>query len=84
MPETIHRARVAELIVTRIDGRRRGSGYRVSAEAVLTAAHVIDGAVSVQVRFEPDLAAEWSTTAVSWWTDPRLGHRGRVNLAREG
>jgi Trypsin-like peptidase domain len=72
MSESISRARVAELIVTYADGRRRGSGYRVTAEAVLTAAHVVEGALSVQVRFEPDLPGEWSTRAVSWWIDPDL------------
>jgi hypothetical protein len=70
MGESISRARVAELIVTHVEGRGRGSGYRVTTEAVLTAAHVLEGALSVRVRFEPDLPGEWSTTAVSWWADP--------------
>lgn len=65
------RARVAELIVTGSDGRRRGSGYRVTRDAVLTAAHVVEDAVSVEVRFEPDLPGQWVTAAVSWWADPR-------------
>lgn len=63
------RARVAELIVTHDGGRRRGSGYRVGADAVLTAAHVLLDAVSVTVRFAPDLPGEWSTAATDWWVD---------------
>jgi tetratricopeptide (TPR) repeat protein len=70
MGEALNRARVAELIVTHAQGRRRGSGYRVTTEAVLTAAHLLEGALSVRVRFEPDLAGEWATTAISWWADP--------------
>lgn len=62
---------MAELIVTGPGGRRRGSGYRVTRDAVLTAAHVVEGAESVQVRFEPDLAGEWTTAAVSWAADAR-------------
>jgi hypothetical protein len=47
----LDRARVAELIVTHPGGRRRGSGYRVTANAVLTAAHVLADASDVRVRF---------------------------------
>ncbi|MBV9312418.1 MAG: NACHT domain-containing protein [Pseudonocardia sp.] len=67
--DALDRARVAELIVTGAEGRRRGSGYRVSAGAVLTAAHVVEAARSVQLRFEPDLPGEWMTASVSWWAD---------------
>src|SRR5262249_7162088 len=66
---SLDRARVAELLVTCAEGRRRGSGYRVTGDAVLTAAHVLKGAVSVDVRFEPDLPGEWTATAVSWSAD---------------
>jgi hypothetical protein len=65
------RGRVAQLIVTHPGGRRRGSGYRVTGESVLTAAHLVEGAGAVRVRFEPDLPGEWTTDAVSWWADPR-------------
>ncbi len=52
---------VAELIVTRADGSRcRGSGYRTSADTVLTAAHVVDGSATVLVRFDADLPTQWS------------------------
>src|SRR5262249_31602867 len=45
--------RVAELLVSTVQGRqRRGSGYRVNARVVLTAAHVVQDAASVVVRFE--------------------------------
>ncbi|MFD0072157.1 trypsin-like peptidase domain-containing protein [Streptomyces sp. NPDC127166] len=66
----LDRARVAEVIVTHQGGRRRGTGYRVTATSVLTAAHVIEDAVSVQVRFETDLPTEWSASVGSWWADP--------------
>ncbi|MET7567615.1 trypsin-like peptidase domain-containing protein [Streptomyces sp. NPDC005492] len=67
--EGLDRARVAELVVTHANGRRRGSGYRVNGEAVLTAAHVLEDAVSVRVRFEPDLPGEWTADALSWSAD---------------
>lgn len=63
------RSRVAELLVTRGATRSRGSGYRVAGHTVLTAAHVVSGADSVQVRFEPDLPDEWSVTTTDWWLD---------------
>ncbi|MEO7196698.1 MAG: trypsin-like peptidase domain-containing protein [Pseudonocardiaceae bacterium] len=68
----IESGQVAEIIVT-LDGAqgRRGSGYRVGPTAVLTAAHVVDAAVSVRVRFDADLPGEWVTEAISCWTDPR-------------
>ncbi|WP_439661324.1 trypsin-like peptidase domain-containing protein [Lentzea sp. HUAS TT2] len=66
----LDRSRVAELIVARDGGRQRGSGYRVRTDAVLTAAHVVDGASSVRIRFEPDLPGERIVDAVSWWADP--------------
>jgi len=64
----LRRERVAELLVSGSEPRR-GSGYRVTATAVLTAAHVVDGAESVRVRFEADLPGEWTADAVSWWCD---------------
>ncbi|MGH3852695.1 MAG: trypsin-like peptidase domain-containing protein [Pseudonocardiaceae bacterium] len=63
---------VAKIIVTLDGGSRwRGSGYRVGPTAVLTASHVVDGAVSVRVRFDDGLPGEWMTEAISCWTDPR-------------
>ena len=51
----LDRSRVAELIVDAgLKSARRGSGYLVSSAVVLTAAHVVRGAVSVLVRFNAD------------------------------
>ncbi|MBV7698248.1 trypsin-like peptidase domain-containing protein [Streptomyces sp. TRM70350] len=56
-------ARVAEILVAARPGRR-GSGYRVTSECVLTAAHVVAGpADSVRVRFDADRPGEWSADA---------------------
>lgn len=65
----LDRARVAQLVVTRGGERSRGSGYRVRADAVLTAAHVVDGADSVRIRFGPGLDDEWTVETTSWWMD---------------
>jgi Trypsin-like peptidase domain len=52
---------VAEVIVTTADGEQvRGSGYRVSGAAVLTAAHVVRAAESVSLRFNARQRDEWS------------------------
>jgi hypothetical protein len=63
------RDRVAELIVTHAHGRSRGSGYRINATEVLTAAHVLQDATEVRVRFSPDLPDEQTVMAVSWRAD---------------
>lgn len=69
MASGLERARVAELIVTTRGGsRRRGSGYRVTADRVLTAGHVLDDAETVDVRFEPDLPGKWTARATGWTT----------------
>ena len=56
--------RVAE-VIARGEGRAalRGSGYLVADRYVLTAAHVIDGASEINVRFDADLPTEWSAPA---------------------
>src|SRR5215211_4342295 len=66
--------RVAELIVTPVQqGRgRRGSGYRVSTSAVLTAAHVVRDAALVRVRFNADQPNEWMTEGTVAWADPTV------------
>ncbi|MFD4641112.1 trypsin-like peptidase domain-containing protein [Lentzea sp. NPDC058436] len=66
----LDRLRVAQLIVTRAGEGSRGSGYRIRSGAVLTAAHVVDGADSVTVKFAPGLPEEWTVPATSWWSDP--------------
>ena len=76
---------VAEIIVT-LDGGsgRRGSGYRVGLASVLTAVHVVESAVAVQVRFDADLAGEWTAEVLSCWADPR-GDLAVLTIApREG
>ncbi|MER7396509.1 NACHT domain-containing protein [Streptomyces sp. NPDC000151] len=51
-PEGLQPGRAVQIITSRRAGAgRRGSGYRVSAGVVLTAAHVVGDATSVQVRF---------------------------------
>jgi tetratricopeptide (TPR) repeat protein len=63
--------RVAEVIATDADGAgRRGSGYLVTGWLVLTAAHVLAGAVRVRVRFDADRPGEWSAAAEPAWSDP--------------
>lgn len=59
-------ARVAEILVTAPAGQpgRRGSGYRVGARCVLTAAHVVGGpGTVVHVRFDADRPGEWTARA---------------------
>ncbi|MEV5278342.1 trypsin-like peptidase domain-containing protein [Streptomyces sp. NPDC052811] len=63
--------RIAEIIVATGDGRRRGSGYRISDGAVLTAAHVVAGAAAVRVRCDADRPGEWSAPAAVVWADER-------------
>jgi Trypsin-like peptidase domain len=68
--------RVAELLVTPAQPGpgRRGSGYRVSASAVLTAAHVVRDADRVWVRFNADRPGEWLTEGTVKWSnsDPMI------------
>jgi trypsin-like peptidase len=66
----VERDRVAELIVETRGGGQRGSGYRVIAGTVLTAAHVVMDAVSVGVRFNADLPDEWTASATVECADP--------------
>ncbi|MEU6841133.1 trypsin-like peptidase domain-containing protein [Streptomyces sp. NPDC046716] len=63
--------RIAEIIVSTSDGGRRGSGYRVSDGAVLTAAHVVNGAVEVRVRCDADRPGQWAAPAAVAWQDDR-------------
>ncbi len=66
--------RVAELLVTPAQPGpgRRGSGYRVSESAVLTAAHVVRDAARVRVRFNADRPGEWLTDGRVDWADPEI------------
>src|ERR1039457_1804695 len=66
------RDRIAEIIVRTDDGRPdgRGSGYRVTDGAVLTAAHVVAGTGHIWVRFNADLPGESSVPAQVLVADP--------------
>ncbi|MFJ8308568.1 MULTISPECIES: trypsin-like peptidase domain-containing protein [unclassified Streptomyces] len=61
--------RIAEIIVGTHGGKRRGSGYRISGSAVLTAAHVVADATDVRVRCDADRTGEWSAPAAVAWAD---------------
>ena len=55
----------------RATGRqRRGSGYRVSLDRVLTAAHVLDGATRIRVRCDSDQPGQWEADADLLWSRP--------------
>ncbi|MEV5977770.1 trypsin-like peptidase domain-containing protein [Streptomyces sp. NPDC052114] len=61
--------RVAEIIVTTAYGdRRRGSGCLVRDGLVLTAEHVIRGALGVEVRFDADRPGERTHRAAVAWS----------------
>ena len=51
---------------------RRGSGYLVADRLVLTAAHVLDDAVSARVRFNAGRPGHWTASVRSVWSDPGL------------
>ncbi|MEU5023400.1 trypsin-like peptidase domain-containing protein [Streptomyces milbemycinicus] len=61
--------RVTEVIVELPGegGRRRGSGYLVSAGKALTAAHVVEGAARVWVRLQADRPGERIVVAAVAW-----------------
>ena len=66
--------RVAELIVTTKGPGpdRRGSGYRITAKAVLTAAHVVRDEAGMRVRFDADRTGEWVADGRVTWSDPEI------------
>ncbi|MFF7534545.1 trypsin-like peptidase domain-containing protein [Streptomyces bobili] len=65
--------RVAELLVTTPSGSdRRGSGYLVAPGLVLTAAHVVEDAATVQVRFDADQLRERTFGGKIEWLDPSV------------
>lgn len=65
--------RVAELLITPrgVGPGRRASGYRVSASAVLTAAHAV-GDATVRVRFNADRPGEWIAEGTVEWLDTAI------------
>ncbi|MFC9504501.1 aKG-HExxH-type peptide beta-hydroxylase [Streptomyces sp. NPDC057002] len=60
---------VAKIIVRPANGgpSRRGSGYLVSAGRVLTAAHVVEDAATIEIRFQADRPDELSVAAAVEW-----------------
>ncbi|MFI9261332.1 serine protease [Streptomyces sioyaensis] len=84
---------MAEIIVSCGDAAgRRGSGYLVAMGRVLTAAHVVNDARSIQVRFDADLPTEQTRLAEVAWADTQvdiavlsvLGEQERVTWADFG
>jgi tetratricopeptide (TPR) repeat protein len=51
---------------------KRGSGYLVATGLVLTAAHVLVDAGTVDVRFNADQPGEWHARAEVAWSEPSL------------
>ncbi|MGW3569471.1 trypsin-like peptidase domain-containing protein [Streptomyces sp. NPDC000941] len=66
--------RVAEVIVERGDGLpgERGSGYLITERTVLTAAHVVADAATIQLRFRADQEGAWSADGVVVFTAPHI------------
>ncbi|RKN04615.1 serine protease [Streptomyces radicis] len=66
--------RAAEILVggPGQDVDERGSGYRVTAGMVLTAAHVVGDAGTVRVRFRADRPGAWTAEGVVLWRDPGI------------
>ena len=64
-------AAIAEVIVTRVDGGEwRASGYRVTATALLTAAHAVADARRIVLRFDAGQEGQWTVDAEPAWCDP--------------
>ncbi|MFD9905576.1 trypsin-like peptidase domain-containing protein [Streptomyces sp. NPDC059063] len=61
--------RIAEIITESGRGKRRGSGYRIRTDLVLTAAHVVTDATETVVRCDADRPGEWSAQASVAWAD---------------
>ncbi|WP_225823697.1 caspase, EACC1-associated type [Streptomyces naphthomycinicus] len=62
--------RIAEVLVLSEQGPgRRGSGYRVTNDCVLTAGHVVRGGARITVRLQADRQNEWSAPATVAWVD---------------
>lgn len=70
-PAGLDPGRAVQILTTRRTGAgRRGSGYRVTADVVLTAAHVVGDAVSVQVRFVTADGGVRETAGEPVWANP--------------
>ncbi|MEU5643847.1 serine protease [Streptomyces milbemycinicus] len=80
----VEAGRVAEVIVALGEDRgRRGSGYLIAAGTVLTAAHVVDDAVTVTVRFDADRPEERTFEASVAWRHDGI-HVAVLTLAGSG
>lgn len=80
----VEAGRVAEVIVTPRDGPgRRGSGYLIATGTVLTAAHVVDDALTVAVRFDADRPEERTFEASVAWRHDGI-HVAVLTLAGAG
>ncbi|WP_158104714.1 MULTISPECIES: trypsin-like peptidase domain-containing protein [Streptomyces] len=80
----VEAGRVAEVIVALGEDRgRRGSGYLIATGTVLTAAHVVDDAVTVAVRFDADRPAERTFQASVAWRHDGI-HVAVLTLAGAG
>ena len=68
--------RVAQIVVDRGSGDEdsRGSGYLVAPGLVLTAAHVVDGALAVRIRLDVGQRTEVAVQAEEWWAAPEGGN----------
>ncbi|NUP38855.1 MAG: hypothetical protein HOY76_18015, partial [Streptomyces sp.] len=69
--------RVAEVIVTYETGDggrkgKRGSGYLITDRTVLTAAHVVADAATIQLRFRADQEGAWSADGVVVFKAPHI------------
>ena len=72
-PDGLDPQRVVQVITTQHAGARKlGSGYRVSGDAVLTAAHVLSDAVSVQLRFLTEDGSTRELPGEQVWADSAL------------
>ncbi|MFJ5675696.1 NACHT domain-containing protein [Streptomyces sp. NPDC093097] len=69
-PQGLDTRRAVQIVTTRrASAGRRGSGYQVTGDVVLTAAHVVSGAVSVRVRFVTEDGVTWDVDAETVWDD---------------
>src|SRR3954453_6141131 len=82
-PSGLDPGRVSQLVVDVGAKERRGSGYRVTNELVMTAGHVLDDAVTVTAHFlDVNTGARWKANASNWWALPECDI-GLVRIERD-
>lgn len=64
--------RAAEVVSLPGDPEERGSGYLVTQDLVMTAAHLVAGSSAAQVRFFRGRRGEWSARAEVVWSSSEL------------